>query len=136
MPEPKGKTKFSLWLQNETMKKLEKTYKSDGSKNRSEFIENAVLFYIGYTTAENYKEYFPEIVITTMKGMMDSFENRMAKMMFKYAVEISMLMHVVAADTNIDEGTLTKLRGKCVRDVKTAQGMISFDEALKYQRGE
>ena len=136
MPEPKGKTKFSLWLQNETMKKLEKTYKSDGSKNRSEFIENAVLFYIGYTTAENYKEYFPEIVITTMKGMMDSFENRMAKMMFKYAVELSMLMHVVAADTNIDEGTLTKLRGKCVRDVKTAQGMISFDEALKYQRGE
>ena len=66
---------------------------------------------------------------------MDSFENRMAKMMFKYAVELSMLMHIVAADTNIDENTLTKLRGKCVRDVKCSQGMITFDEALKYQRG-
>ena len=135
MPEPKGKTKFSLWLKNETMEMIEETYKFDGSRNRSDFIQKAIKFYIGYITAENYKGYFPEIVTTTIQGMMDSFENRMAMMMFKYAVELSMLMHIVAADTNVDENTLTKLRGKCVRDVKCSQGMIKFDEALKYQRG-
>lgn len=135
MPEPKGKTKFSLWLKNETMEMVEETYKMDNNKCKSEFIEKAIRFYSGYVTAENYKDYFPEIVISTMKGTLDSFENRMAKMMFKYAVELSMLMHVVAADTSIDENTLTRLRGKCVRDVKSSQGMITFDEALKYQRG-
>lgn len=136
MSDFENKEKYMLYVKPETIKKAESLCEKEGSKSRSEFIENAINFYCGYLTSVNYKEYFPEIVITTMKGMMDSFENRMAKMMFKYAVELSMLMHVVAADTNIDEGTLTKLRGKCVRDVKTAQGMISFDEALKYQRGE
>ena len=136
MSEFENKEKYILYARPETIKKAESLFKDEGAKSRSEFIEHAINFYCGYLTAVNYKEYFPEIVIATMKGMMDSFENRMAKMMFKYAVELSMLMHVVASDTNIDENTLTKLRGKCVRDVKCAQGMISFDEALKYQRGE
>ena len=129
------KDKYIIYVQPETIKTADALYEKEGSQSRSEFIERAIRFYSGFVTAENYKEYFPEVITTTIQGMMDSFENRMAKMMFKYAVELSMLMHVVAADTNIDEGTLTRLRGKCVRDVKCSQGMITFDEALKYQRG-
>lgn len=135
MTEFNKKEKYNIYVKPETMEKAEELYKQTGYRSRSEFIERAIRFYSGFVTAENYRDYFSEIVVTTLQGMLDCFENRMARMLFKNAVEISMLLHVVAADTNIDEGSLTRLRGKCIRDVKSSQGMITFDEALKYQRG-
>lgn len=77
------KSKFALWMYPETFERVEKLYREDGCKSRSEFIEKAINFYCGYLTAENYKEYFPEVIVSTVQGTLDSFENRMASLMFK-----------------------------------------------------
>ena len=130
------KNKFALWMYPETLERVEKLYREDGCKSRSEFIEKAINFYCGYLTAENYKEYFPEVIVSTVQGALDSFENRMASRMFKYAVELAMMMHVTAASLRVDEDTLSRLRGKCVNDVKKLNGRITFDDAVKYQKGK
>lgn len=70
------KNKFALWIYPETLERVEKLYREDGCKSRSEFIEKAINFYCGYLTAENYKEYFPEVIVSTVQGALDSFENR------------------------------------------------------------
>lgn len=130
------KNKFALWMYPETLERVEKLYQEDGCKSRSEFIEKAINFYCGYLTAENYKEYFPEVIVSTVQGALDSFENRMASLMFKCAVELAMMMHVTAASFRVDEDTLSRLRGKCVNDVKRLNGRITFDDAVKYQKGK
>ena len=130
------KNKFALWMYPETLERVEKLYREDGCKSRSEFIEKAINFYCGYLTAENYKEYFPEVIVSTVQFALDSFENRMASRMFKYAVELAMMMHVTAASCRVDEDTLSRLRGKCVNDVKKLNGRITFDDAVKYQKGK
>ena len=130
------KNKFALWMYPETLERVEKLYREDGCKSRSEFIEKAINFYCGYLTAKNYKEYFPEVIVSTVQGALDSFENRMASLMFKYAVELEMMMHVTAASFRVDEDTLSCLRGKCVNDVKKLNGRITFDDAVKYQKGK
>lgn len=135
MPLPKEKNKFALWVHPETLEKVEKLYKTDGCKSRSEFIEKAVKFYCGYLTAEDYREYFPSVIVSTVKGTLDSFENRMASLMFKTAVEISMLLHVTAATNEVNEDTLSNLRGMCVDEVKRIHGAITFEEAHKFQKG-
>ena len=61
-------------------------------------------------------------------------ENRMARLIFKLAVELSMTMHIVAAQGEVDEETLLRLRGYCVDEVKRLGGKISFDKALEHQR--
>lgn len=43
-----SKRKFALWVQPDTLKKVEKLYRDDDCKSRSEFIEKAILFYAGY----------------------------------------------------------------------------------------
>lgn len=58
MPIPKEKRKFALWLRPETLAKIEKLYRDDDCRSRSEFIEKAVLFYAGYLTADDGQEYF------------------------------------------------------------------------------
>ena len=47
-----------------------------------------------------------------------------------------MTMHVSAANFRVDEDTLSRLRGKCVNEVKRLNGKISFDDAVRYQKGK
>ncbi len=131
-----NKKKFALWIHPSAMEKVERLYQLDNCRSKSEFIEKAVLFYTGYVSAEDGREYFPEVIVSTVQGTLDSFENRMASLMFKYAVELAMMMHVTAASFRVDEDTLSRLRGKCVNDVKRLNGRITFDDAVKYQKGK
>ena len=135
MSEPKDKRKFALWVREGTMEKVEKLYRAENVKSRSEFIEKAINFYCGYLTASDGKEYFPQVIVSTLQGTLGAFENRMASLMFKMAVELSMSLHVTAANSEIDEETLVKLRGLCVDEVKRIRGTVSFDEAYKFQKG-
>jgi len=44
-----------------------------------------------------------------MRGMLDDTENRMATLLFKQAVEMSIMMNVLAAMANVDDKTLSNL---------------------------
>ena len=46
-----NKKKFALWMYPDTLEKVEEIYRKDNCASRSEFIEKAVKFYIGYLTA-------------------------------------------------------------------------------------
>ena len=129
------KQKFALWVYPETLKKIEKNYHDDNCRSRSEFIEKAILFYTGYLTANDYRAYFPNVIVSTVKGSLDSLENRMASLLFKMAVEVSMMLHVTASNSEIDEETLSRLRGMCVNEVKRLHGSVRMEDAVKYQRG-
>ena len=67
--------------------------------------------------------------------MLDSFENRMANILFKNTVELSMVLHVLAATHNINDDTLRELRRMCIDDVKKINGTISLSDAVKFQKG-
>lgn len=125
-----AKTHCSYMIEQETANKLEKHYRDDGSKSKSEFVERAINFYCGYVTAENYREFFPKVILSTIQGTLDSFEHRMAGLLFKMAVELSVLNRVTAATVDTEELNLTRLRGRCVEDVKRINGCISFDQAV------
>lgn len=129
------KKKFALWAYPTTLEKVERLYRLDNCRSKSEFIEKSVLFYAGYVCTEDCREYFPEAIVSTIQGSLDSFENRMASLLFKYAVELAMTMHVSAANFRVDEDTLARLRGKWVNEVKRLNGKISFDDAVRYQKG-
>ena len=126
-----SKAHCSYMIEQKVVDKLEKHYKDDGSRSKSEFVERAINFYCGYVTAENYREFFPKVVLSTIQGTLDSFENRMATLLFKMAVELSVLNRVTAATVDVEELNLTRLRGRCVEDVKRINGCISFDQAVK-----
>ena len=46
-----------------------------------------------------------------------------------------MLLHVTAATNEIDEATLSRLRGMCVDEVKRLHGNVSFEDAVRFQKG-
>lgn len=129
------KIRIPLWLYPSVEDKIMKNFEADNCKSPSEFIEKAIIFYCGYLASEEYKQYLPNVIISTMQGSLDSFEDRMATLLFKIAVELCMMLHVTAATNQIDESTLTKLRGLCVDEVKKLRGSVRLENAVKFQNG-
>ena len=129
------KRKFALWIKGSTLDMVESIYKDDNCGSRSEFIEKAIIFYIGYLTSNDNSQYLPSVVTSTLKSIVAESDNRMNRMIFKLAVELAMTMNIVASTNEIDRETLTKLRGECVKEVKRLNGSFSFDDAYDWQKG-
>ena len=91
-----GKKKFSLWGKPETFQKVEDWYKKANCLSRAEFIEKAVDFYVGYLSSNDNKEYLPNIVLSTLKGIVAESENKQSRALFKQAVEMAVMMNLMA----------------------------------------
>lgn len=130
-----NKKKFALWMYPDTLEKVEKIYQQDNCDSRSEFIEKAVNFYIGYLTSEDKDGYLPSVVTSTLKAIVAESDNRTSRMLFKIAVELAVLQNVVAATNEIDEVALNRLHGECAKEVKRLNGSLSFADAIDWQKG-
>ena len=129
------KKRIPLWIYPSTEEKTKELYESDNCKSQSEFIENAIIFYAGFLSAEDNKKHLPNIIVSSMRGIVQDSENRIARILFKMAVELSITMNVLAAKEDIDNITLARLRARCVDEVKKTNGTIKFDDAVKFQKG-
>ena len=135
MSQSKEKIKFPLWLCLDTRDQVKELYQSDGCRSQSEFIEKAIRFYIGHLTAQNDTSYLPNAFLSNMKSIVTESDNRQSRMMFKLAVEMAMMMNLIAASQDIDEASLAKLRGECVKEVKRLNGNFKLEDAYEWQRG-
>lgn len=133
MSAPKGKKKFLLWAYPSTLELVKNNYRKDKSKSQSEFIDRAICYYVGHVTADEDTSYLPNALLSNMKSIVAESDNRQSKMLFKLAVELAMLMNVVAASNEIDEISLARLRGECVQEVKRLNGNFSFEDAVEWQ---
>ena len=130
------KERIPVWLYPSTLEAIDKAMQQSNCKSRSEFLENAARMYAGYISADNALTYLPPALVSAIRGTIQDTENRIARLLFKQAVELDMVMNVVAAGINVDDETLKSLRARCVQDVKKTGGTVTFDAAVKYQRGE
>lgn len=129
-----NKVKFALWAYPETLKYVEVHYKSDNCKSQSEFIEKAIKFYVGYLDEEKSVNYISPMITETVKAQIKGTEQRLARLIFKVAVELGKLSHMTAAMNDVDEETLKSLHAMCVNEVRKINGIIDYEDAVEYQR--
>jgi len=129
-----NKVKFPLWVYPETLKDVEIHYKNDNCKSQSEFIEKAIKFYIGYLDEEKSVNYISPMVTETVKAQIKGTEQRLARLIFKVAVELGKLSHMTAAMNDVDDETLKSLHAMCVTEVRKINGIIDYEDAVEYQK--
>ena len=100
-----NKTKFALWVYPQTLKDVETHYRYDNCKSQSEFIEKAIRFYIGYLDEEKSVNYISPMITETVKAQINGTEQRLARLLFKVAVELGKLTHLLAAANDVDDET-------------------------------
>ena len=137
------KRKFALWISKDTIDRAKQSYKDDNCSSASEFIEKAILFYLGYLSSQENQDYLAQVIPqdylaqvipSTVKSIMDESANRMGRLLFKMAVELAVIENILAAVCEVDRQELKRLRGQCVEEIKRTNGMISFEQALQWQK--
>ena len=130
------KTKFSIRVDTELLKLADHYIADSTVQNRTELIEDALRFYLGFLTSRKAEDYLLQSLSSVMTSTGRDSENRIARMDFKLAVELSKLAHVIAYTHEVDGEALRKLHLKCLEEVKRINGAVDFESAYKYQKCE
>ncbi|HEZ7986810.1 MAG TPA: hypothetical protein RWO09_07740 [Ruminococcus sp.] len=132
------KQRFGLKIFPETLEIVDTLFEHDNCKSRSEFIEKAVRFYCGYLLNKEHTatEFIAPQLAEITEGIVRGSEQKLSRAMFKIAVELGAVTHMLAALNNIEDETLFKLRQMCTDEVKRINGVINFEKAVRYQREE
>lgn len=136
MAEKDLKRKFALWIRPSLLEEVDSLYKSDNCASRSEFMEKALQFYIGYLACSHAQDYLADVIPSTVKGIVDERSNRMGRLLFKMAVEQAVTENILAAVCSVDQQDLSRLRGQCIEEIRKTNGLLSFDKALSWQRDD
>lgn len=129
-----AKEKMAVYFQPETIKKIEQEYREDNCSSKTEFIEKAVKFYIGYLRQQEEVNYLSPMITETVKAQINGTEQRFARLIFKVAVELGKLSHMTAAMNDVDDETLKSLHAMCVTEVRKINGIIDYEDAVDYQQ--
>ena len=132
---PREKVKFALRMSPETQQLVKEMCPRDNCQTQNEFIEKAIRFYAGYVSGEEAVEFLPSALVAALQGSIRSSESRTTRLLFKLAVEMDMMMNVLAVGMEVPAEDLEKLRAQCVRNVKATNGSISYKEAQERRGG-
>ena len=128
-----SKQKFALWAYPNTLGEVDKVYQGDNCKSKSEFIEKAINFYLGFLKQEDNINYLAPRITSSVDAVVHGTEQRINRNLFKIAVELGKLSHMLAAVNDVDEDTLQKLHEMCLDEVRHINGVINFDRAVRFQ---
>lgn len=129
-----NKVKKGFWITEDMDKEIDAYLQLDNCDSRSEFVMNALKFYIGYINSKNASAFLPEALSAMLTGTLDGFAGRISSLLFKQGVDINLMAQIIAYDTDIDEGSYERLRGRAIRDMKRTNGRISFKDAMDFQK--
>ena len=127
--------RHTVWMDDAVWDQVESRYQRDNCSTRNEFIEKAVQFYSGYLDTESADAYLPKVLADILEGKLGALGNRMGHLLFKLSVDQNLMGNVLAAGIDIDPDELRKARVRCVKEVKETNGEISFEDAVRYQKG-
>ena len=116
-----------------TQELADKLWKEDNCACKGDFIEKAILFYIGYLTSEKNQNYLPNIVVSTLKGIVNESDNRQNRNLFKIAVELSVLTEMLKDVKGISDVAFDKIRGECIKRVRKLNGTLQIEDVVDWQ---
>lgn len=127
--------RHTVWMDDAVWDQVEAHYQADNCSTRNEFVEKAIRFYSGYLDTEHANEYLPRVLADVLEGKLGALGKRIGHLLFKLSVDQNLMGNVLAAGIDIDPDELRKARVRCVKEVKETNGEISFEDAVRYQKG-
>ena len=125
------KEQMTIRLYPETRRRMDSWLEESNSKNRNEFVEKALRFYLG---AEDITEYLSDALVAALRGIIADNANRTNSLLFKCAVEQGIMAHTIAAHFRDTMEDRRALRGYVVDEVLRTNGQIKFEDAQDVQR--
>ena len=127
--------RHTVWMAPEVWAMVEKHYHEDNCTKKNEYIAKAIRFYSGYLDAAGADESLPHVLADVLEGKLGALGSRIGRLLFKLTVELDLNANILAALGEYNPDALERLRGQCVQNAKQTNGEISFEDALRRQKG-
>ena len=130
----KNENRLNFRMTDETAAKIERWHQEDNC-SRNEFVEKAVNFYADSLAAEN-STTLPLAIQTAIDSRLKLFEDRIASLLYKQAVEMDMAMSILLQSVNVDEEVLRQERARSIAAVKRTNGQLRLEQKLRELESE
>ena len=129
------KAKYAIYLYPSQMEEIKSLLEQANAKSQSEFVSDAIRFYIGYLQQGRNVDYLAPIIARTIREEIHSTERNISQILFKLAVESAMLAELQATQIRVTPDQMEQLRRMCSRIVAENNGIIALEKAVKHQQG-
>ena len=125
--------KYTLTIRMNGKTEQEIREKMDDAHVRSlnAFVLKAIEFYLGYLRQGKNLNYISPILASSIKGEMKIIEHNLSEIIFKMAVQLSMLTQIVADEKDFYPDYLDELHKWCAEKVASTNGIITLEDTLK-----
>lgn len=130
-----NKDRLALRMGPDTKRKIEQWYKAAGCRSKNQFVERAVNFYTDHLAVQDDSGTLPRAVLSSLDGRLGMFEDQMSSLLYKYAVELDMVMGVLADNYELTEEEMRRRRADSVHNVKGTNGRLSFEQKIHAEDG-
>ena len=103
----KNENRLNFRMTDETAAKIERWYQEDNCRSKNEFVEKAVNCYADMLAAGE-STTLPRAVQSAIDSRLKLFEDRIAALLYKQAVEMDMAMSILLQSLNVSEEVLRR----------------------------
>ena len=123
------RTKMTIRLRPDVLRRVEQWYKTQ-NRSKNEFIEDAINYYADALATRD-STLLPRAISSAIDGRLGQFENRLASLSYKMAVELDMIGGILADALKVSEDDMRRRRAESVQNVKRTNGRISLEQRMR-----
>ncbi len=122
--------KYTLTIRMDGKTEQEIREKMDDAHVRSlnAFVLKAIDFYLGYLRQGKNLNFISPILASSIKSEIKNTEHNLSEMVYKMAVQLSMLTQIVADEKEFYPEYLDELHKWCAEKVASTNGIISLED--------
>ncbi|MBS7360400.1 MAG: ribbon-helix-helix protein, CopG family [Oscillospiraceae bacterium] len=128
--------KYAFYMPKSLIDDVDNTINSLGKMSRTEFIREAVDFYIGYLNSLKASDYLSPIHSSAIKSEIESVEKNVSEMIFKLAVQSAIANIFIASGLNLDTSNIDYLTKCAAKEIAKQNGIIDLKKASEMFRAE
>ena len=119
---------LTIRMDGKTEKEIREKMGEAHVRSLNAFVLKAIDFYLGYLRQGKNLNYISPILASSIKGEIKGVEHNLSEIIFKMAVQITMLTQVVADDHEFRSEYLEELYRWSAEKVASTNGIISLED--------
>ena len=129
--DSENKQRVSLYLDKQTVKTVDVFIKKHGLHSRNVFFEKAAENLIADEAIKAGGDMMSEKLAKAVENVSEDNAKAISKGLFRYAVQLEMLMRVIAKTNHFTDDELEEMRREAINNVRRTRGKIKLEDIAK-----
>ena len=125
------KQRVSFYLDRELVNRADAYQEMSGCNSRNEFVAEALESYITELSTKTREDIFIEKLASAIEKAVDFEAVKISKGLFRYAVELDVIIQMLANGWDYEPGELHDMRGETIKNVRRTCGKVRLDDLFK-----